>query len=321
MAMDSGERLRRLRGLPQETRPQEKGAPNLEEKSVFVKEPMVKESSDLLHPFHSPVALDPSEFRRELGPLKILVALDEWALETGLLDCAKILSEMDPAQLLFFHVQEVREGPLKIIDWNSELKKQGLQGTVRTVGHLSPEQAIRETARQESCSLILAATHSRLGKERVLKGSVAEGLLKQAECSVLIHKPGTDWKQLHRVLLPFQDSATLHKVLPAAVKLCRSFKADLWLFHVSPKGQEPSFLEENSFKRFFGQFPFKEPASIFAEGRGSVPEVIAEFSRQQEINLLVLATHHEDLQSKLLSASTASQVLREVPCGLWGIPV
>src|SRR4030095_693416 len=212
MAIDAEERVRRLQELPPEARPMgKKSDPSPAEKSAFTMNPTTREARDPLHSFRSPVALHPADFRRELGSSRILVALDEWALEAGLLDCAKILSQTYSAHLLFIHIQEAQERPVKIIDWNYELKRHGLTETVQTEGHISPEQAIREKARRESCSLILAATHSRLGKERVLKGSVAEGLLKQADCPVLIHKPATDWKDLNCVLLPFQDSVTLHK--------------------------------------------------------------------------------------------------------------
>jgi nucleotide-binding universal stress UspA family protein len=52
----------------------------------------------------------------------------------------------------------------------------------------SPATAIIEMARQENAELIVMATHGRTGLTRLLMGSVAEEVVRKAECPVLVVK-------------------------------------------------------------------------------------------------------------------------------------
>jgi universal stress protein A len=52
----------------------------------------------------------------------------------------------------------------------------------------SPATAIVEMARRENVDLIVMATHGRTGLTRMLMGSVAEEIVRRAECPVLVVK-------------------------------------------------------------------------------------------------------------------------------------
>jgi universal stress protein A len=53
-----------------------------------------------------------------------------------------------------------------------------------------PLAAIRSTAAEERCDLIVMGTHGRTGVRRLLMGSVAEHVLRQAPCPVLtVNRP------------------------------------------------------------------------------------------------------------------------------------
>jgi nucleotide-binding universal stress UspA family protein len=45
-----------------------------------------------------------------------------------------------------------------------------------------------ETAEAEHCDLIIMATHGRTGFRRLLMGSVAEEVVRSAQCAVLTYK-------------------------------------------------------------------------------------------------------------------------------------
>jgi universal stress protein A len=49
----------------------------------------------------------------------------------------------------------------------------------------APGEIIVETAQREPCDLIVLGTHGRTGLRRVLMGSVAEAVMRQAPCPVL----------------------------------------------------------------------------------------------------------------------------------------
>jgi nucleotide-binding universal stress UspA family protein len=59
--------------------------------------------------------------------------------------------------------------------------------------HDSPVKGIAEYARMYGVDLIVVGTHDRAGLERLLLGSVASGVVKEAPCSVLVVKPGSSW--------------------------------------------------------------------------------------------------------------------------------
>ena len=61
----------------------------------------------------------------------------------------------------------------------------GRIGTVRVMLG-DPIEAIVEQARALACDLVVVGTHGRRGIERILLGSVAEGVVRTAPCPVLV---------------------------------------------------------------------------------------------------------------------------------------
>ncbi len=55
----------------------------------------------------------------------------------------------------------------------------------------SPEEQILGLAEEVSADLILMGTHGRTGVERIVLGSVAEHVMRHAECPVLVTRPKT----------------------------------------------------------------------------------------------------------------------------------
>lgn len=61
--------------------------------------------------------------------------------------------------------------------------------TIRTTYHVvlgDPAQQIINVAEQKNVSLIILGTHQRKGLHRILKGSVAESVLRRASCPVFV---------------------------------------------------------------------------------------------------------------------------------------
>ena len=51
-----------------------------------------------------------------------------------------------------------------------------------------PAKMIADFAREKDADLIVVGTHGRTGLDRLLMGSTAEGLLREAPCQVLVVK-------------------------------------------------------------------------------------------------------------------------------------
>ncbi len=67
-----------------------------------------------------------------------------------------------------------------------------LTNAVKFVPEARPDAAIVETARGWNADLIVIGSHGRHGIERVLLGSVAQAVVANASCSVLVVRKGTD---------------------------------------------------------------------------------------------------------------------------------
>lgn len=93
------------------------------------------------------------------------------------------------------------EYPGMIATTKRELEALGAKITDRpVVTHViagAPGPSIIEAAKEYQADLIVMGTHGRTGLARLLMGSVAEHVLRHAECPVLTIKPGTaqHWQQ------------------------------------------------------------------------------------------------------------------------------
>lgn len=103
--------------------------------------------------------------------------------------------------------------------------------------------------KQEDVDLVVVGTHGRRGVRKLILGSVAEQIFRQADCMVLTVGPGASTEvpiDSHRSIRPFLfatdfGAASLH-ALPFAISSANRFGAKLVLLHVmaSVTAQDPS---------------------------------------------------------------------------------
>jgi nucleotide-binding universal stress UspA family protein len=135
---------------------------------------------------------------------KILVAVEGSETASDLLESVKTLAAPSTAEIILFHAVEPvadpspqwRAGPLSILS-TPEHRLQDLADRLEQEGYVAwpvvsqgaPVEEILRQARRLEVDLIALATHARSGLERMLDGSVAEGVLKQSPVPVLLQKP------------------------------------------------------------------------------------------------------------------------------------
>jgi len=114
---------------------------------------------------------------------------------------ASVLAESTGAKLVYLHASlpEVPYGPYAPVDMQVDLKEdlERLQEVVPTVAGVACEYVVQfgsaseqilEYAEKNLVDLIIMGTHGRSGIQRVLMGSVAEAVVRQAKCPVLAIK-------------------------------------------------------------------------------------------------------------------------------------
>ncbi|MEZ0228388.1 MAG: universal stress protein, partial [Planctomycetota bacterium] len=79
-----------------------------------------------------------------------------------------------------------------------------------------PAEQILEAARGFEPSLIAMTTHGRTGLERLVRGSVAERVLRGATAPVLLVNPFTGASRFERILIPLDGSSLAASILPLA---------------------------------------------------------------------------------------------------------
>ena len=194
----------------------------------------------------------------------------------------------------------------------------------------SPSDGILEYADQHAVDLIVMATHGRRGLDRFLLGSVAEEIVRRANCPVLTlrdpAKAAGDWK---RILVPLDFDESASATLAYAMGLAASSGAELDLLHV---------IEEAVFPTIYGVDSFAVAVpSLVEDSRHALTDLaertdgptapytchvrighpateIAGFAAENDADLIVMATHGYTGIQHLILGSVAAKVVRTAPC-------
>src|SRR5690606_28989712 len=97
-----------------------------------------------------------------------------------------LLAPIGPLRLTMAELREQREKQLEELipeNWDESMPIE------RVVIEGDPPSAVAEFALNNNADMIVAGTHGRKGVARVLMGSTAEKLLREAPCQVLVVKP------------------------------------------------------------------------------------------------------------------------------------
>lgn len=86
--------------------------------------------------------------------------------------------------------QVVRAAEEGIATWKEAALKQGVTKVSTHVMRGDAAHEIVELAKREDCDLVIIGTHGRTGIRHVLLGSVAEKVVRHAECAVLVVRRG-----------------------------------------------------------------------------------------------------------------------------------
>lgn len=117
---------------------------------------------------------------------------------------ASLLAQSSGAEIIYLHVSvpEVPYGSYAYIDMRQEEEndRKRLEEIKPTVAGVPtkhvvefglPSEKIVEYANENAIDLIVMGTHGRTGLKRVFMGSVAETVVRKADCPVLALKSGT----------------------------------------------------------------------------------------------------------------------------------
>jgi len=175
---------------------------------------------------------------------------------------------------------------------------------------------------REGIDLIVIGTHGRTGAGKLLMGSVAEAIFRQAPCPVLTVGPEVSGEpasvaDLHEILVPVDFSPESLAALPYAISLARHDDARLYLLHVAGRYQRGETLLDTQLRNLIPRDArlFCEP-KVFVES-GAPAERILELAEELGTDLIVLGVKRTPSifeATRHLPQATAYKVVSEASC-------
>lgn len=208
---------------------------------------------------------------------------------------------------------------------------------VRTmVARGTPARTIVEQAAEQSADLLVMPTHGRVGLDHLLSGSVAEKVLRLAPCPVLTVSPREAEPRAfapRKVLFATDFSPIGNSALEHAAAIASTYGAELLMVHVvTLHGADPG----NPEWRFPG-LPAKYLEAVMEHAGATLDGLVAaaaaevkvdrrlvrgfdaaleivRLARQEDVDVVVMATHGHSGFMHAILGSTATKVVRCCEC-------
>jgi nucleotide-binding universal stress UspA family protein len=211
----------------------------------------------------------------------------------------------------------------------------GLEIDVALLEAIGVADTILEQARELAVDGLVLGTHGRSGIQRLILGSVAERVLRQAACPVLTVPPRTpdavprDVKALERILCPIDFSPSSIRALDYAGSLAREAGAIVTVLHVVELPPDLSDFPSSGVAEYRNsQFQKALAAVTRAIGDTLDPTCVAEplvlvgksyreilrVAADQEADLIAMGVRGRGSLDLLFFGSTANHVVREARC-------
>ena len=198
-------------------------------------------------------------------------------------------------------------------------------------GH--PVATIIEVAQREQCDLIVLGARGQSGLETFLLGSVSEGVLRHASCSVLIvpNSPEAGKKRdFKHLLLASDGSASARKATEIAVELARAFRASLTVLNVY-EGPGPLVEIADAFTEIYPQEQEQQTLHIIKksmedaaatagiacalrEEKGHAAETILRVATEEKPDMILVGHRGLGGFQALLLGSVSSRVAQRSQC-------
>lgn len=204
---------------------------------------------------------------------------------------------------------------------------------------ISAAPIILEYASDNNIDLIVMGTHGRRGLGHLLLGSIAEEVVRMAECPVFtireVEKPKS-LEAANNILVPIDFSNHSRKSLSYASEIAQSYNAKLQVFHIIEETIHPAFsisgkssvfdlipgIQEDSQNR--AEKLVKDVVSnkvdfeITVKG-GRATSDIVKFAKENSTDLIVIATHGLTGLEHMLLGSVTEKVVRMAHCPVFTV--
>ena len=270
---------------------------------------------------------------------RILVPTDFSEISQRALEYAKVIARLGNSELLLVHVpppidlitppeaawvdlsevQSLHEEQLE--QSGAALRSEGYRThAISVTGPLCDE--LLSTVKQYKADLIVLGTHGKKGLARLLLGSDAEAVLRQAHCPVLSVGPAVPHLQdkawrIREIVCAMTLEPRSAEVVAYAHKLAALHQAELVLFHVKSSSDAEDEAGWVSFEEAFYRYvpeDFGKRSQLRTRVASSPGTSIVDLAKQRGSDLIVMGARPASLVATHLARGTAAKVVAEAPC-------
>ncbi len=279
--------------------------------------------------------------------MKIVTPLDGSTFSESSIPYANALAQAWQAKLLLVHVTEPfipiglggqpelavqvqNESMAASLDYLESVKARFPESKIEVSNVLGyPREEIAQIAASEKAEVIVMASHGRSGPARWLLGSVAEAVLRNAPCPVLLIRGSIAPKpHFARVVVPIDGSSLSQEVLDrigpylgpdSQVTLVRSTGLSF-----QDRGQ---IIDTQALEGYLAgldhqlrQVPVKGFAVNYKVLDGDAAGSITDFATESGCDLIAMASHGRSGFRRLWLGSVTEKVARQAPCPVLVVP-
>lgn len=270
----------------------------------------------------------------------IIVPLDGSGLAEQALPHAQAIAEQANASLLLIRVidsdasQDEEQEAANYLRYQAQEIGENVQTSVERG---DPAEEIVEGAEDTSDPLIVMTTHGRTGFNRLLHGSVSGKVVRETEVPVLLMRSESSSgaaTPIKTIMVPVDGSAPSESVLPYAATMARVFGAEIRLVQVAETARvyalmsrEPSApVMVETINEIGEQMVAESDAylqqlagQLTAEGitvktvtlDGFPGEQLLAYEKQEDIDLVIMATRGRSGIGRLVFGSVAERMLKD----------
>lgn len=193
-----------------------------------------------------------------------------------------------------------------------------------------PAERLVAYVEDREVDLVVMGTRGRRGVKRMLLGSVTEEVLRKVPCPVFTVQAEVEEKAgtaVRRILVPVDFSEASELAVRHATEIAQTYGAEVHLLHVVEEVVYPSAygIETPSMhsqdvvlrvEKALGQMAREEVGYEQVKVSATVgyaPMTILDYVQENEIDLLVIATHGRSGIDRVLLGSVAERVIRQSP--------
>ena len=200
----------------------------------------------------------------------------------------------------------------------------------------SAKEVLLDYIQENNIDLVVMGTHGRHVLEHVLLGSVAEEVIRVAKCPVLTireEKAPKPIEKINNVLVPIDFSPHSEFALKNALRIAKAYGANIQLLHVFEEISIPQFYNisehinestkahgKKALSDLFGRIG--DEGIVFSSHTivgNNVPNEIFKFAKENDTDLIVIATHGLTALKHFFLGSVAQKVVRRAQCPVFTV--